>query len=106
MEGIWLAMESIWPVVLIVMVVFGATVSHLGGIVLERLLPQNGKRIAAGPQTPEREELAALRGELESSHEEADRLHTLELRMGRIQEQLHFLERLLESEPGGLSERS
>ena len=65
-----------------------------------------GKRIAGGPQTPERGEVVALRRELESSHQEADRLDTLELRVGRIQEQIHFLERLLESEPRGLSERS
>jgi hypothetical protein len=106
MVGMWQAMESIWPVVLIVMVVFGATVMHLGGIVLERLLPDIGRRIAGGPETPERGEVAAFRRELESSHREADRLHTLEHRVNRIQEQVHFLERLLESEPRGLSKPS
>lgn len=105
MEGIWQAMESIWPVVLIVMVVFGATVTHLGGIVLERLLPQIGKRIAGDPGTPDRGEVAALRRELESSQQAVDRLDTVELRVNRLQEQIHVLERLLESEPRGSSER-
>lgn len=106
MEGVWLAMESVWPVVLIVMVVVGATVMHLGGIVLERLLPQIGQRIAGSPETPDRGEVPALRRELEASHQEADRLLTLELQVGRIQEQVHFLERLLASDSGGSSEGS
>jgi len=84
----------------------GATIMHLGGIVLERLLPQVGTRIAGGSQTPDPGEVAALHRELESAHREADRLHALELQVGRIQEQVHFLERLLASDSGGSSERS
>lgn len=98
-------MDSIWPVVLTVVIVSGATAAHFGGIVLERFLPHFGKLTDGSPRAPDPGEVAALRTELEASQREVDRLRTLEDRVGRIQEQVQFLERLLEGESRGASGR-
>lgn len=105
MDSIWPMVDSVWHLVLIVVIVGGVTASHLGGVVLERVLPQFGNRVDGDPRLPDRGEVAALRRELNASHQGLDRLHQLEQQVDRIQEQLHFLESLLEgNELGELHE--
>lgn len=93
-------MESMWSVAFAAVMVIGVGTATLGGIVLEHLLPTYfGKRGDRKREPPVQRELAGLRKELEASRREMDRLGTLEDHLGRVQERVDFLERLLRGEP-------
>lgn len=89
-----------WSVAFAAVMVIGVGAATLGGIVLEHLLPTYiGKRTDGKLEPPVQREVADLRKELEASRREMDRLGTLEAHMGRVQERVDFLERLLREEP-------
>lgn len=93
-------MESIWSVAFAAVMVIGIGTATLGGIVLEHLLPTYfGTRGDGKLEPPVQREVADLRKEVEASRREMDRLGTLEAQMGRVQERVDFLERLLREEP-------
>lgn len=90
-----------WSVAFAAVMVIGVGAATLGGIVLEHLLPTYfGKRTDGKREPPVQRERAGLRKELDASRREIDRLETLEDQMGRVQERVDFLERLLQGEPG------
>jgi hypothetical protein len=93
-------MESMWSVAFAAVMVIGVGAATLGGIVLEHLLPTYfGKRTDGKLEPPVQREVADLRKELEASRRKIDRLETLEDHVGRVQERVDFLERLVRGEP-------
>lgn len=93
-------MENMWSVAFAAVMVIGVGAATLGGIVLEHLLPTYFGKLTDGKlEPPVPREVADLRKELEASRREIDRLGTLEAQMGRVQERVDFLERLVRGEP-------
>jgi len=95
-------MEGIWWVAFAAVLVVGVTSAHLAEILLKQISLHFGEWLKGKAGSAPRGEMADIRRALEASRREIARMRTLEEEVGRLQVQLGFLERLLDS--GGRSE--
>jgi len=90
-------MEGIWWVAFAAVLVVGVSSFHLAEILLKQISPHFGEWFRGKAGSAPRGEMADIRRALAASRREIARMRTLEEEVGRLQAQVGFLERLLDS---------